>query len=118
MKNLWKNYNGLFILAAMIGGFCLTLAMANAAEKIEDAKAAGEAKKIEDQAKTWLQKRGQDYAKQLQQVASQRRLFEEALEEQKRSEVEIKGKMDELEAVYKQMQKDGLWIVDSKAAAK
>ena len=125
MKNIWKNYNGLFILAAMIGGFFIVLTMGYAANdaKAPDSEktitapsATVEVKKLENQSKAWFQNLGSGYMKQLQQIAAQRRVLEESLKEQQILEAQMKARIQQLESLYQQMQKEGLWIVDSKLA--
>ena len=119
MKNLWKNYNGLFILAAMIGGFCLILATGYAAEKVDEkTPPAAQVKTVNDLKKSFIGTRGQSYAKQLDEARSKRLLLEEALLEARKNEARLTAKLDELDGIYRQMDKEGLWIIDSKDAAK
>jgi hypothetical protein len=121
-EKAWKNYNGLFILAAMFAGFGLTMALAYAAEKVEEVAPAAapvaEVKKLEDKSRLFLEGRGKSYVKQLEEVRAKRRLVEDGLKELERKEAELKGKIEEVDAIFKDMNAGKLWIVDSKDAAK
>ena len=137
---IWKKYNGLFILAALFVGAFLTFSMAaaedenkktleqklspanvaeilNNAENAVEAPAAPEPKKLENKAKSWIDARGKLYTRQLEKVQAHRRYLEDALDDAKKNEGAITAKLQELVDLYGSLEKDGLWIVDSKKAA-
>lgn len=74
----------------------------------------GEPNKIEDISETWIRERIKSYSGALENIKNRRRASEEDLENIKKVESEIKGHIDELDAVRKDLKSRKIWMVDQK----